>query len=39
MGLKWILEKGDGGLNWIYLDQNREECWALVSMVMNIEVQ
>jgi hypothetical protein len=34
--LKWIFKKWDGGMDWIYLAQNREIKWAVVNVVMNI---
>jgi hypothetical protein len=36
--LKWILEKSDGGADWIDLAQDRNRCWALVNVVMNLRV-
>jgi hypothetical protein len=27
-----------GGMNWIHMDQERDQWWALVSMVMNLRV-
>jgi hypothetical protein len=36
--LKWILEKGDGGMDWIDLAQDRERWWALVNAVMNFRI-
>jgi hypothetical protein len=26
------------GVDWMYLAQNRDQCWALVNMVMNLPV-
>ena len=34
--LKWILEKWNGGMDWI--SRNRERWWALVNAVMNLRV-
>jgi hypothetical protein len=36
--LKWILERGWGGIDWIDLAQDRDQCRALVNMVMNFRV-
>jgi hypothetical protein len=36
--LKWIFERLDGGIDWIYLAQDRDRWWALVNMVMNSRV-
>jgi hypothetical protein len=36
--LKWILEKGDGGMDWIDLAQYRDRWRAVVSAVMNLRV-
>jgi hypothetical protein len=33
-----ILETGWGGVDWINLAQNRDQCRALVNMVMNVWV-
>jgi len=32
------LKKYDGGVDWINLAQNRDNCWALVNIVMKIWV-
>jgi hypothetical protein len=37
--LKWIFERLDGnGPDWIDLAQDRSRWWALVNMVMNLQV-
>ena len=36
--LKWILEKWDGGMDWINLAQDRNRWRALLNAVMNIRV-
>jgi hypothetical protein len=36
--LKWILERWDGGMDWIDLVQDRDRWWAVVSAVMNLRV-
>ena len=36
--LKWILEIGWGGIDWIDLAQNRDKWRALVYMAMNLRV-
>jgi hypothetical protein len=36
--LKWIFKKWDGGMDWIDLAQDRERWWALVNVVMNLQV-
>jgi hypothetical protein len=36
--LKLILKKGDGGMDWIKLAQDRDKWWALVNVVMNHQV-
>ena len=35
--LKWILEKWDGGVDWIDLAQNRDRWRAVVNAVMNVQ--
>ena len=36
--LKRILEKWDGGMDWIDLIEDRNRWWVLVSAVMNLRV-
>jgi hypothetical protein len=36
--LIWILEKWDGGVDWIDLDEGRDMWWAVVNTVMNLWV-
>jgi hypothetical protein len=36
--LKWILEKWDGGTDWINPNQDKERWLALVNAVMNLQV-
>ena len=36
--LKWILEKWDGGIDWIHLAQDRDRWWTVVNAVMNLQV-
>jgi hypothetical protein len=36
--LKWILEKWDGGTDWIGLAQERDRWWSVVNAVMNLWV-
>jgi len=37
--LKWIFRKLDGGgMDWMNVAQNRDGWWALVNMVMNLQV-
>jgi hypothetical protein len=36
--LKLIFKKWDGGMEWIFLVQDRGRWWALVSAVKNIRV-
>jgi hypothetical protein len=34
----YLRELGWGGIDWIYLPQNRDQCRALVNTVMNLRV-
>jgi hypothetical protein len=36
--LKWILERGWDGLDWIVLAQDRDQWRALVKKIMNLQV-
>jgi hypothetical protein len=36
--LKWIFKTWDGGMDWIELTQDRDRWWALVKVVMNLQV-
>jgi hypothetical protein len=36
--LKWIFERLDGGIDWIYLAQDRDRWRPLVNVVMNLRV-
>jgi hypothetical protein len=36
--LKWILDKWDGGMDWIDLAQDWDRRWAFVNGVMNLRV-
>jgi hypothetical protein len=36
--IKWILERWDGGKDWIDVAQGRDRWWTLVNAVMNIRV-
>jgi hypothetical protein len=33
-----LREIGWGSVDWIHLAQDRDQCWALVNMVMNLQV-
>jgi hypothetical protein len=33
-----LAERGLEDVNWIYLAQDRDQWWALVNMVMNLQV-
>jgi hypothetical protein len=35
--LKWIIEKGDGVVGWIYLTQDKDRWRASVNSVMNFQ--
>jgi hypothetical protein len=36
--LKWILEKGDGGVDWINLAEDRDRWRVVVNAVVNLRV-
>jgi len=36
--LKWTFRKWNGGMDWIYLTQDRDRWQALVNVVMNLRV-
>jgi hypothetical protein len=36
--LKWILEKWDGGMDWIDLAHNRDRWKAVLNVVMNVRI-
>jgi hypothetical protein len=36
--LKWIFNKWDEGMDWIYKAQDRDGWWALVNAAMNLRV-
>jgi hypothetical protein len=33
-----LTEIGWGGMDWIDLAQDKDQCWALVNMVMNLQI-
>jgi hypothetical protein len=33
-----LQEAGWGGMGWIYMTENRDRWWALVNVVMNLQV-
>ena len=33
---RWIFRKGDGGMDWIDLAQDRDRWWALVNAIMKL---
>jgi hypothetical protein len=42
MGENWIFNTGlgrwGGGIDWIYLAQDRDRGWALLNIVVNLQV-
>ena len=36
--LRWIFRKWMWGMDWIELAQDRDRWWALVTVVMNLQV-
>jgi hypothetical protein len=36
--LKWIFEKWDGSMDWIYMAQDKDDWRVLVNAVMNLRV-
>jgi hypothetical protein len=36
--LEWILEKVWKGVDWMHLNQDRDQCLAVVNRVMNIRI-
>jgi hypothetical protein len=36
--LKWIFERWNGGIDWVDLAQDRNRWWALVNMVVKLQV-
>jgi hypothetical protein len=38
MGSEWILGRLAWGVDWIRLAQDRDQWWAVVSVVMNLQV-
>jgi hypothetical protein len=36
--IKMIFKNWDGGVDWIYLAQNRDRRWVFVNAVMNLRV-
>jgi hypothetical protein len=35
--LRWIFRKWDGGMDWIYVAQDRDRCRALVNVVLKLQ--
>jgi hypothetical protein len=36
--LSWIIRKWDGGMDWIYLAQDRDMWWGLVNAIISLRV-